>query len=412
MPSTQQDQSSRIAQLIEREQPTAIATRRDIHAHPELAYQEHRTHNLIVEHLRKHSIQHVPKLAGGTGVLAYLPATETTNTKQRAIAFRADTDALPINEQTDCQYASKTPGIMHACGHDGHTAILLTLTSILAQITQRPNPITFIFQPAEEGGAGAKKMCEDGALDGSKIGPPVSHIYALHGWPDLQLGHVATKPGPLLAATDTFEITITGKQAHAAFPHVSKDPIVTIANTITTLQTIISRNLNPLDSAVLTVGQLNAGTAVNIIPTTAHARGTLRTLRPETRELIRQRVTEITDAIATAHGCDATTKWIDGYPVTNNDPAATQHFFKTAKKTLGEQNVHIVTEPFMGGEDFAFYAQHIPACFFILGLSPHSHPQGSYPKLHTPKFDFNDDAIPTALQTLAALALNTPPQPA
>jgi len=281
--------------------------------------------------------------------------------------------------------------------------MLLGAVAALSKAEHRPNPVTFIFQPAEEGGAGGERMCDDGCMDGSLLGPKISRIFGLHGWPGMQLGRIATRPGPLLAATDDFEVTITGAQAHAAMPHAGVDPIVCAAQIVTTLQTIASRSVDPIDSVVCTVGQLHAGTANNVIPRDARFTGTIRTLRPETRALAERRFREIIASVASAHACTSHIDWTTGYPVTHNDPELTEHWFDVARTTVGDDRVDVTPAPFMGGEDFAFYGAHAPACFFLLGLCP---PSVKNPAaLHTPEFDFNDDAIETGVEMFCRLAL-------
>jgi amidohydrolase len=263
--------------------------------------------------------------------------------------------------------------------------------------------VTLIFQPAEEGGAGGKAMCEDGVLDGRVLGPPVDSIFGLHGWPQLPVGVVGTRPGPLLAATDNFVVTVRGVQAHAAYPHLGSDPIVATAQCITALQTIASRNVGPLESIVVTVATVQAGTARNIIPQAAKFVGTMRTLKPEVRALGRRRFYEIVEQTCVAMGCRAAIEWEEGYPVTRNDEGATSHFFEVARATLGAERVERIPDPTMGGEDFSYYGQHVPACFFALGVRPAG--RESYPTLHQPEYDFNDDALATGIEMMCRLAL-------
>ncbi len=390
--------------LIRESLPGVTAIRHDIHAHPELAYNEKRTSRVVCDELKRLGVEHVGGLAGGTGVLAHIPATTPEGKARGAVALRADMDALPIEEATGAPYASKTRGIMHACGHDGHTANLLGVAQVLSKLAHRPNPVTLIFQPAEEGGAGGKRMCEDGALDGSKLGPRVSSIFGLHGWPQYILGDVGSRPGPLLAATDNFEIEIVGEQAHAAYPHLSRDAVVASAQIITALQSIASRNAPPTDCIVVTVAVISGGLARNVIPRSVQFAGTMRTLTPEMRRLGRERFHAITSGIAGAMGCVAKIKWEEGYPVTFNDPAMTDRFFRVARATVGDSRVQHVPTPTMGGEDFSYYGHHVPACFFILGVRPAG--QDTYPGLHQPEYDFNDDALETGIELMCALALD------
>jgi amidohydrolase len=397
--------------LIADQHTDLTAIRRDLHAHPQLMFEEHHAASVIVSELERLGIEHKTGLARGTGVLAHLPAT-TSRPGATSIGLRADMDALPIEERTGAPYTSTNPGVMHACGHDGHITVLLGAARVLSMISERPNPVTFVFQPAEEGGAGGAKMCEDGCLEGEAgrgFGPPVSQMYGLHGWPQFPVGVVATRPGPLLAATDEITITVRGVQCHGAYPHHGADPIVAASAIITALQTIASRNVAPLDSIVVSIGAIHAGTtANNVIPETAHLIGTVRTLRDETRALAKKRVFEIVEHTAKAMGCTAEIDWEEGYPVTRNDPKLTDHLLAVARNAFGEDRVAIVQDPTMGGEDFSFYGQHVPACFFLLGLCPEGADPATVPQLHQPTFDFNDDAIPVGVEMMCRLALSNP----
>lgn len=390
--------------LIAAELPRARNIRRDLHAHPELAYQEKRTSLLVSRELTEMGVAHVAGLAGGTGVLAYIPATRPGADARGSIALRADMDALPIAENTGVPYASTIPGVMHACGHDGHTANLLAVARVLTQTPDRPNPVTLLFQPAEEGGGGGKRMCDDGALSGAKIGPPVRRIFGLHGWPQFEVGTVGSRPGPMLAATDNFTVQILGEQAHAAYPQLGKDPILATAHIVTALQSICSRNVKPQDSIVVTVSMVNGGVAHNVIPRSVQFVGTMRTLKPDIRTLGKRRFFEIVEGLALAMGCRAAIKWDEGYPVTHNDPATTDLFFNLARDTFGQQRVVHVPEPSLGGEDFSYYGHHVPACFFMLGVKPPG--RESFPSLHQPEYDFNDDALEVGIEMMCRLALD------
>lgn len=377
------------------------AIRHDLHAHPEIAYNEHRTSKQVQAELTRLGIAFKPGCAGGTGVVAHLPATNAADDTKPAIGLRADMDALPITEATGLPYASKSPGFMHACGHDGHTTILLGAARILKDL-HRPRPITLVFQPAEEGGAGGKRLCDEGLIEGKIIGRPIEKMFGLHGWPEFNLGVIGTRPGPLLASTDEMKVIITGVPSHAAQPHYSRDPIVTMAACITACQTVVSRSISPFDSVVVSICLANGGTARNIIPKEATFAATLRCLRAETRDTARERLTTIITHTAQAHGCTAQVTWHDGYPVTHNDPALTESFFSLADNWLGRDRVTRVETPTMGGEDFSFYAQKVPSVFFCLGLKPNG--KDRYPYLHQPDFDFNDDAIPLGVEAFCRLA--------
>jgi hippurate hydrolase len=391
-----------IRSLIAAELPSLVELRHDLHRHPELSYQEHRTSEVVQRELAALGIEFKAGMGKGTGVIAHLPAT--TPTDRPSVALRADMDALPIEEQTGKPYSSCNPGVMHACGHDGHTTILIGAARILSKI-DRPRPVTFIFQPAEEGGGGGEVMCNEGALAGEGrggLGPPVDSIFGLHGWPTFEVGHVATRPGPLLAATDDFVVTVRGTQAHGAYPQYSADPIVAAAHIITALQTIVSRNVGPLESVVVTVGAIHGGTADNIIPETVRFIGTMRTLSKSMRILGKKRFYEVVEGTAKSLGCTAEIAWHEGYPITANDPASTERFFEIARATLGEDRVDTVDNPTMGGEDFSYYGDHAKACFFFLGLKPKG--ARHFPTLHQPDFDFNDDALSTGIEMMVALA--------
>lgn len=372
--------------------------RRDLHTHPELGYEETRTAQRVTEELTRLGIPYVPGI-GETGVVAYLAATRPT---ESTIALRADMDALPIHELTNLPYASQTPGRMHACGHDGHTTILLGAAEALLA-SERPHNVILMFQPAEEGGGGARKLVAAGALDGRLIGKPVQRVYGLHGNPQVALGSVSTRPGPLMASAASFRITVRGKGAHAAAPHTGIDPIVIASHIVLALQTVASRNVDPLDSVVVTVGKFQSGVAHNVIPETAVLDGTLRTLDGNVEARARERLKQLVTQTARAHGGEATLEWVMvPYPVVVNDANETERFFRIARNVLGSESVHWEERPVMGGEDFSFYGQAAPACFFWLGLQDPTKP--ALPNLHSPYFDFNDDAIPTGVAQFLALA--------
>jgi len=392
---------------IAHELPALRDIRRDLHRHPELSYQETRTAAVVGADLTRLGIAHKTGLAK-TGVVGYLPPTpgDARAFSRTSVALRADMDALPIIEQTGRDYASVHPGIMHACGHDGHTTMLLGAARVLSQLPHRSRGVTFVFQPAEEGGAGGDRLCKEGALKGDAgggIGAPVGEIFGLHGWPTLDLGTIGTRPGPLLAAVDDFDVTVRGTGAHAAYPHQGRDPIVAACAIVNALQTLASRSVAPLDSVVCTVGQINAGSANNIIPADCRFQGTIRTLRAETRALAKERFFALVQGVAAAHGCVGDITWHESYPVTHNDPALTEVFLSRSEAALGPSRVLRVEQPTMGGEDFSYYGHHVPACFFFLGLKA---PGATHvPTLHQPDFDFNDDAMPLGIEMLCRAAL-------
>jgi amidohydrolase len=392
--------------LIRPDVEALVRLRRDLHQHPELSNQERRTSKVVQRELAALGIPFKAGIGGGMGVLAHLPASNPENNWRPAVALRADMDALPIEEATGKDYASTTPGVMHACGHDGHTTMLLGAARTLLK-TERLNPVTLIFQPAEEDGGGAEKMCAAGALAGEKgggLGTPVGRIYGLHGWPQVDLGTIATRAGPLLASTDDFDVRVLGQGGHAAYPHLCRDPIVAAAAIVMALQTLVSRATPPFDSVVCTVGQFLAGTANNIIPESARLVGTIRTLKPEARKIARKRFFEIVESTAAAQGCQAEINWLEGYPVTMNDAAEAERVIAIAAEAFGPQRTQRVEHPTMGGEDFSYYGHHVPACFFFLGLKPPGVER--YPALHQPDFDFNDQAIPIGVEMLCRLAIS------
>ena len=380
-----------------------IEIRHDLHAHPELGYEENRTSKVIQDFLGKLNISFKSGLAKGTGVLAHI-----TGKGNSSVGLRADIDALPIVEENSFDWKSVHDGCMHACGHDGHTTILLGVAKVLSLIAKEqtlPNPVSFVFQPAEEGGGGGQQMVLDGALDGSLLGQPIGMMFGLHGWPQLPLHHVATKAGPMLAADIGVSVTIRGVGGHAAFPHLCIDPIVCAANVITSLKQLVSRNTDPLDALVVSITQFHSGTAHNIIPDEVKLVGTMRYLEQETGKMAKQRFKEIVTSVATAYGCKATVDLRDGYPVTRNDPKAVDTFFDIANKTFAPEKVLPFEKPVMGGEDFSYYCQEVPSCFFALGLLPEGKVEMA--ALHQPTFDFNDDAVRTGIKIFCSLALKT-----
>lgn len=398
--------NDRLRSLIAQELPQLVEMRRALHRRPELSDHEYETSKTIQGELTRLGISFKKGLGNkGTGIVAHIPATDPKNARKPAVGLRADIDALPITEATGKAYASATPGVMHACGHDGHTTMLLGAARVLLK-SERPNPVTLIFQPAEEHGGGAEVMCAQGALKGDAgggIGSPVGRMIGLHCWPSVELGTVATRPGPLLAATDDFDLYVRGVGGHAAYPHLCRDPIVAGAAVVGALQTFASRAVAPYEAAVCTVGQFNAGTADNIIPEFARLSGTIRTLTPAARALAKETFYRVVEGTCAAHGCKAEIVWRPGYPVTANDPVETERFWAMATAALGVGKVQRVEQPTMGGEDFAYFGQHVPSCFFFLGLKPPG--AARFPALHQPDFDFNDEAIPVGVEMLCRTAL-------
>ena len=398
--------------LIERELPDIVTIRRDLHRHPELMFQEHRTSDVVRRELDALDIPYRAGLAGGTGVVAYLPSTRPPGKAGPSIALRADMDALPITEQSGAEYASENEGVMHACGHDGHTATLLGAMRVLARTLDRPNPVTLIFQPAEEGGRGGARMVEDGALAGGAeiegIGgamPRIDRIYGLHGWPTLPRGHIATRAGTLLAAVAMFDAQIIGKGGHAALPERTRDPVLAAAHAVTALQGIVARMVDPLDAAVVSVTSIDAGAAKNVIPERVSLRGTLRALTDERLADVSERVAHILHSTAHAFDCRATYTPEFVSPATENDAVEAERVLRLARSAYGAEQVHIVERPTMGGEDFAFYGREAKACFFLLGLCPPGEDPMARPQLHQPDFDFDDGAIAAGIEMFCRLAL-------
>ncbi len=376
----------------------AVAIRHDLHRHPELGYQEHYTSAAVCRELDRLGVPYKKGLAGGTGILATIKGAGG-GTGGGCVALRADMDALPIHEETGAAYASESPGRMHACGHDGHTAILLGTAAVLAGHTGAfAGTIQLLFQPAEEGGLGAKRMVEDGVLEN----PKVDAIFGLHGWPGLKVGIIATRPGPLLASVDGFTIRITGRGGHAAAPQDSVDPIVCAAAIVQSLQTIVSREADPTEASVLTISQINAGTAFNVIPDRAELHGTIRALCPARRKATIDSLERMSKNIAIAHRCEAAITYYGTTPVTHNTPELAAFIRQIATQTLGAAAFVEAPKPAMWGEDFAFYLERVPGCFFVLGVQPQD--QGSYPMLHSPRYDFTDAAIPVGIRMMATTA--------
>jgi hippurate hydrolase len=365
------------------------AIRRDIHAHPELRFEEHRTAALVATKLQAWGLE-VTTGIGGTGLVGTL----RRGTSTRAVALRADMDALPLQEHNTFDHASKHQGRMHACGHDGHTAMLLAGARWLSLHGGFDGIVHFIFQPAEEGGAGAQKMIDDGLFERF----PCEAVFGVHNWPGSPVGTIATTPGPMMASSNEFSITIRGKGGHAALPHTSTDPVLVATHLVQALQSIITRNKKPIDSAVLSVTEIHAGDATNIIPDTATIRGTVRTFTVETLDLIESRMRQLTEQLPVAFGATGALHFHRNYPPTINDPEQAAFAASVARELVGEANVHANCEPTMGAEDFAFMLLVKPGCYLFLGNGDGSHREmghGMGPcMLHNPSYDFNDELIP------------------
>jgi len=387
---------------ITAEQSKAADLRHRLHRIPELAFLEFQTAGMIRAELDRLGISHidgVPDAPTATICVIGDPA-------KPCIALRADIDALPILEQTGLPYGSTHPNRMHACGHDGHIATLIGAAAVLKEIAARlPVCVKLIFQPAEEEGGGAERLVRAGVLDG-RIGPPVRVIFGLHGWPGLPVGCVATKPDVILAATDIFKVTLHGKGCHGAFPHLGVDPIVAACEVVLNLQQIVSRDLDPTEPAVVTVGMIRAGSATNIIPDQAAIEGTARTVSRPARAAIKAAALRRIHGIAAASGCTASIDWVEGYPATVNDPAMADYVAKIARQTLGPNRFIPAARPAMGGEDFSYYLEKIPGCFFLIGVAPPD--RQPYPSLHNDHYDFTDAALGVGMRMFVELCLNFP----
>ena len=361
-------------------QPEIAAWRQDIHAHPELLYDTHRTSALVEEKLRAFGCDEVVTGIGRTGVVGVIRGK--ADTSGRVIGLRADMDALPIEEATGVEYASKTPGLMHACGHDGHTAMLLGAAKYLAETRNFDGTVAVIFQPAEEGGAGGDAMVKDGLME--RFG--IEEVYGMHNAPGLPVGTFAIKPGPFFAATDEFDIHVEGKGGHAAKPHEAIDTTLVASHIVVALQSIASRNVDPLKQVVVTVAAFHTeGEAHNVIPQTVTLRGTIRTLDAETRELARARLTAIAEGTAAAFGATARVDLAQGYPVMVNHEVETGHARLAAEKVTGQPPLEV--PPVMGGEDFAYMLEARPGAYILVG-------NGDTAMVHHPAYNFDDEAIP------------------
>lgn len=355
--------------------------RRDFHENPEIMYETVRTAAKVADLLRSFGLDEVVTGIGQTGVVGVIRGKNGGS--GRVIGLRADMDALPIEEMTGLPYASKTPGKMHACGHDGHTSMLLGAAKYLAETRNFNGTAVVIFQPAEEGGAGAKAMIDDGLMTRWAI----DEVYSLHNLPGLPVGEFAIRKGPIMAATDEFRITITGRGGHAAKPHETVDPIIVGTQIVSALQTIASRAVNPLDSVVVSVTIFEAGTAFNVIPETATLRGTIRSLTDSTRDLAEKRLNDIVNALCTAYGATAEIEFRRGYPVTSNHDDQTDFAVSVAEEIAGPERVQKETEPMMGGEDFSYMLLERPGAYIFAG-------NGDSASLHHPRYNFNDGLIP------------------
>jgi amidohydrolase len=367
--------------------------RRDLHAHPELSFQEQRTSTLVAEYLKKLGIETHTGLAR-TGVVGVVTGKRNGG---KSIALRADMDCLPMHEANTFPHKSKNEGRMHACGHDGHTTMLLGAARYLAETRNFDGTAFLVFQPAEEGGGGGQVMVNEGLFD--KF--PASEVYALHNWPGLPAGQMAVRAGAVMAATDEVQITVRGRGGHGAMPHLVVDPVVASAQIITALQTIASRNVEPVDAVVVSICSMQTSQlgAFNVVPDFVKLVGTVRSFRPATRDLAEQRLKQICSKTAEAMGCTAEIQYVRGYPATINSAREAQFAARVGEQLFGKGNVVTEHDPTMGGEDFSYMLQARPGAYVFLGQG--GAPGGCF--LHNPNYDFNDEVIPLGAGYLAAL---------
>jgi amidohydrolase len=363
--------------------------RRDIHAHPELRYDEHRTAALVAEKLNSFGCDEVVPGIGQTGVVGVIRGRKAGKT----IALRADMDALPLEEETGLPYKSTVPGKMHACGHDGHTAMLLGAAKYLAETRNFAGTAVVIFQPAEEGGAGALAMMKDGLLSRFAI----QEVYGMHNYPGLPVGQFAIRPGAMMASADHITIDLEGKGGHAARPHLSIDTILVGAQIVNQLQSIVARNIDPLKAAVVSVCMFQAGHTDNVIPQHAQLRGTARALTDEVRDILRKRVPEVVEGTAQLYGAKAKLTYTNGYPVLRNHQRQTDFAASVAREIAGNDRVDTDFPPLMGAEDFAFLLAERPGAFIFVG-------NGDSAGLHHPAYNFNDETIPVGTSYWVRLA--------
>lgn len=365
------------------------AVRRDIHRHPELAFKEERTAALVARLLREWGVE-VHEGIGRTGVVGVIAA----GSSDRAIGLRADMDALPIRETSGAPHTSAHSGVAHSCGHDGHTAMLLCAAQYLAETRRFNGRVHLLFQPAEEGRGGARTMIADGLFTRF----PCAEVYALHNWPSLNAGTIATRPGPIMAAADRFEIIVRGAGGHAAQPHLACDVVLCAAQIITGAHTLVSRRVDAAANAVLSITRVEGGSAHNVMPSEMRLTGTVRTFDAGVQDVLEMALRSLVEHVAQAGGCSADFEYVRYYPATINDAACAQHALETARALFG--HALLAEAPAATSEDFAYMLQQVPGAYIWLG----SRAEGNSPPLHDPAFDFNDDILPVGATLLAALA--------
>jgi len=378
---------------MKRQSDEIAAVRHDIHHHPELGFQEFRTSDLVAQRLEEWGYE-VERGLGGTGVVGRLKRGEGS----RSLGLRADMDALPIQEETGLPYASRNDGVMHACGHDGHTAMLLAAARYLAQHGTFSGTLNLIFQPAEESLGGAKRMIEEGLFDKY----PCDAVFAMHNMPGVRQGRLLFREGAAMASSDYVTITLTGKGGHSAMPHLAVDPVVAAASIIMALQTIVSRNANPQETAVVTVAAIQAGKANNVIPNTAVLELSVRSLDRKLRQMIEQRIREIVAAQASSFGVRAEVDYRQGYSVLVNTPGETEFAREIGRKLVGPDNIEPQCNALTASEDFAFMLEKRPGCYLFIGNGEDGMPGGC--EVHNPGYDFNDHNLPIGAAYWAMLA--------
>ena len=389
-----------------REQAEAIqALRRDIHAHPELCFEEERTSDLVARTLQGWGIE-VHRGLGKTGVVGVIQGRPG----KRAVGLRADMDALPVTEHNTFPHASRHHGRMHACGHDGHTAMLLAAAQYLAAKRDFDGTVYLVFQPAEEGGGGAREMMRDGLFKRF----PMDAIFGMHNWPNLAAGHFAVKDGPCFASSNEFHITIRGKGCHGAMPHLGIDPVPIACQLVQGFQTILTRNMRPIETGVISVTMIEAGEATNVIPETVTMQGTVRTFTTDTLDLIEERMREMTRHLCAAHGATADFEFSRNYPPTVNHTAEAAFVRHVMEEVAGKEKVHTF-EATMGAEDFSFFLEEKPGAYFVIGNGDGTHRDGGHGlgpcTLHNPSYDFNDTLIPVGASFWVRLAQRWLAQP-
>ncbi|RZO42955.1 MAG: amidohydrolase [Proteobacteria bacterium] len=371
--------------------------RRDIHQHPELKFEENRTSDLVAAKLEEFGIE-IHRGLAKTGVVGTI-----RNGDGPSIGLRADMDALPLEEKNTFKHASSNPGKMHACGHDGHTAMLLGAAKHLAASKNFKGTVNLIFQPAEEGGGGGELMIKEGLFEMF----PVDSVYGLHNWPGMPAGTFGVGSGPIMAAADMFDLTINGRGGHAAFPDQCIDPIVVASQVVSALQTITSRNTHPVDSVVISVTQIHAGDAYNVIPDSVRMHGTVRTFQTETRDKIPSSMLRVAEGVCAAYGTTCELNYMSGYPATINSVPETEISAKAVVDLLGEDKIILNPTPSMGAEDFSYMLEARPGCYVWLGIGPGKGEAGCM--LHSSRYDFNDDVLPTGASYWVKLVENELP---